>query len=122
MGKKSKGGFYAVRRGRTPGVYLTWAECEEQVKGVSNDYKRFDTEDEALSYAFMPAASAGAAAASGGAVAVYDAGAAAAHAAGAAMDDEDAGAAADEDSQATQQGDGVDPGACLLYTSPSPRD
>ena len=77
MGKKSKGGFYAVRRGRTPGVYLTWAECEEQVKGVSNDYKRFDTEDEALSYAFMPAAGA-ACAASAGAVAVYDAGAAAA--------------------------------------------
>ena len=68
MVKKSKGGFYAVRRGRTPGVYLTWAECEAQVKGVSNDYKRFDTEDEALSYAFMPAAGAAVAAASAGAV------------------------------------------------------
>ena len=25
--------FYAVRNGRVPGVYMTWADCEKQVKG-----------------------------------------------------------------------------------------
>ena len=23
--------FYAVQRGRAPGIYLTWADCEQQV-------------------------------------------------------------------------------------------
>ena len=25
--------YYAVKEGRVPGVYTTWAECEAQVKG-----------------------------------------------------------------------------------------
>jgi hypothetical protein len=33
--------FYAVRRGRVPGVYYTWPDCEANVKGVSNEYKSF---------------------------------------------------------------------------------
>ncbi|CAA7264476.1 unnamed protein product [Cyclocybe aegerita] len=42
MSKKSKGGFYAVRRGRVPGIYLTWPECEAQVKGFPDaKFKKF---------------------------------------------------------------------------------
>jgi hypothetical protein len=39
-----KGGYYAVRSGRQPGVYDSWAECERQVKGFSKaQYKKFPT-------------------------------------------------------------------------------
>jgi viroplasmin and RNaseH domain-containing protein len=30
---RPKAGFYAVRVGRNPGIYTTWAEAEAQVKG-----------------------------------------------------------------------------------------
>lgn len=44
----SKTKFYTVWNGKTPGVYATWKECEEQVKGVEGaKYKSFDTRDEA---------------------------------------------------------------------------
>ncbi|GFN94536.1 ribonuclease h1 [Plakobranchus ocellatus] len=34
--------FYAVKNGRVPGIYHTWAECESQVKGFSQPkYKKF---------------------------------------------------------------------------------
>ena len=33
MGKRAKKGFYAVARGRQPGVFRTWPEAEGQVKG-----------------------------------------------------------------------------------------
>ena len=37
--------FYAVRNGRVPGVYMTWADCEKQVKGFGGAiYKSFPTE------------------------------------------------------------------------------
>ena len=26
--------FYAVKAGRTPGIYETWTDCEKQVKGL----------------------------------------------------------------------------------------
>ncbi|XP_016990501.1 ribonuclease H1 isoform X2 [Drosophila rhopaloa] len=40
--------FYAVASGRTTGVYASWAECEEQVKGFKNaKYKKFNTRQEA---------------------------------------------------------------------------
>jgi hypothetical protein len=32
--------WYAVAKGRRPGIYSTWPECEEQVKGYSNAYFR----------------------------------------------------------------------------------
>ena len=39
-----KQGFYAVARGRQPGVYHTWPECEAQVKGHAGAaYKKFST-------------------------------------------------------------------------------
>lgn len=44
----SKSKFYTVWNGKTPGVYATWKECEEQVKGVEGaKYKSFDTQEEA---------------------------------------------------------------------------
>ena len=34
--------FYAVHIGKTPGIYKTWGECQEQVKGFSGaKYKKF---------------------------------------------------------------------------------
>lgn len=44
--------FYAVAKGRTTGVFLTWAECQSQVSGVSGAvYKKFKTRKEAASFA-----------------------------------------------------------------------
>ncbi len=43
--------FYAVKVGKIPGIYGTWSEAEEQVKGVSGAvYKSFFTEEEAREY------------------------------------------------------------------------
>ncbi|KAJ3529619.1 hypothetical protein NMY22_g8928 [Coprinellus aureogranulatus] len=43
--------FYAVRKGYNPGVYNTWRECEEQIKGFSEPkYKKFPTKDEAEAF------------------------------------------------------------------------
>lgn len=40
--------YYAVRVGKTPGIYLTWPDCQAQVKGYSGAvYKSFSTEEEA---------------------------------------------------------------------------
>ena len=41
MSKKPKKKFYVVWQGKTPGIYRTWAECKEQVDGVSAKYKGF---------------------------------------------------------------------------------
>lgn len=43
--------FYAVRKGRIPGIYLTWKECEAQVKGYPYpSYRKFDTLEEAENF------------------------------------------------------------------------
>ncbi|MDO4166897.1 MAG: ribonuclease H family protein [Eubacteriales bacterium] len=43
--------YYAVKQGRTPGVYQTWAECKAQVDGYSGAvYKSFPTFPEALAF------------------------------------------------------------------------
>ena len=43
--------FYAVRVGRTPGIYQIWNQAEEQIKGFSGaGYKAFSTEEEAIKY------------------------------------------------------------------------
>lgn len=45
--------YYAVRIGRTPGVYSTWEECKEQVDGFSGAvYKSFSSFETAEDYAF----------------------------------------------------------------------
>lgn len=41
---KKKPKFYVVWEGHTPGVYKTWAECQNQINGFSGaKYKSFDT-------------------------------------------------------------------------------
>ncbi|TMT02063.1 hypothetical protein FD687_02850 [Apilactobacillus kunkeei] len=43
--------FYAVRKGRKPGIYGTWDECKDQVNGYAGaEYKSFKTQDEAKAY------------------------------------------------------------------------
>ena len=43
--------YYAVKNGRNPGIYSTWAECENQVKGFKEaKYKKFKTYEEATSF------------------------------------------------------------------------
>ncbi len=44
--------FYAVKRGKVPGIYQTWGgQAEEQVKGFSGaEYKSFSTLEEAEKY------------------------------------------------------------------------
>jgi hypothetical protein len=45
---KRKGKYYAVRRGRLPGIYRSWEACKEQVEGISRArYKSFWTLGEA---------------------------------------------------------------------------
>ncbi|HFU7073113.1 TPA: viroplasmin family protein [Bacillus cereus] len=40
--------YYAVKVGVTPGIYDTWGECQEQVKGYGGaEYKSFSTREEA---------------------------------------------------------------------------
>ncbi len=43
-----KKNFYAVRCGRQPGIYKTWADCQKQIMGFKGAiYKGFATRDEA---------------------------------------------------------------------------
>lgn len=43
--------FYAVKQGRKPGVYSSWAECQEQINGFSGaKYKKFTNFDEAVTF------------------------------------------------------------------------
>jgi hypothetical protein len=49
--KVSKTKYYAVKRGRRPGIYRTWEECERQVEGFSHcEFKSFKSEWEAQRY------------------------------------------------------------------------
>lgn len=49
MGAKQK--FYAVRIGRKPGIYQTWADCQKQIMHYPEaEYKSFKTRDEAEQY------------------------------------------------------------------------
>jgi viroplasmin and RNaseH domain-containing protein len=42
---------YAVRKGRKNGLFYTWPQCQEQIKGFSGaEYKSFKTEEEANTY------------------------------------------------------------------------
>ncbi|MQS52555.1 RNase HI [Lactobacillus salsicarnum] len=43
--------YYAVRRGKNPGIYRTWPECKKQVDGFTGArYKSFTTEAEAVEF------------------------------------------------------------------------
>jgi len=40
--------YYAVKKGRMPGIYTNWAECSAQVSGFSGaEYKSFSSEEQA---------------------------------------------------------------------------
>lgn len=48
--------FYAVKKGRKPGIYLTWPDAQKQVAGFSGaQFKSFATEQEASEYINPPA-------------------------------------------------------------------
>ena len=50
MAKKK---IYAVKKGKTTGIFRTWAECSSAVKGYSGaQYKGFSTMDEAEQYLY----------------------------------------------------------------------
>lgn len=43
--------YYAVRKGKTTGIFLTWADCQAQTKGVSGaEFKSFTSIEEAEQY------------------------------------------------------------------------
>lgn len=43
--------FYAIKKGRIPGIYTNWSEVKKQVEGFSgSDFKAFSTEKEAKSF------------------------------------------------------------------------
>lgn len=47
----SKKKYYAVKVGKTPGIYLTWADCSAQVTGYKGaKFKSFPTVEEALEF------------------------------------------------------------------------
>lgn len=48
---KNKTDFYVVKKGRNPGIYKSWAECEAQIKGYPGAiYKKFVTYEEAYTF------------------------------------------------------------------------
>ena len=43
--------FYAVANGRTIGIFMTWNDCNNSVKGYKNaKYKKFDSKEEAVKF------------------------------------------------------------------------
>lgn len=43
--------YYAVKKGRQPGIYATWPEAQKQIAGFSNaEFKSFTTEAEAQNF------------------------------------------------------------------------
>ena len=45
------GKFYAVKKGRKPGIYMSWDACKAQVMGFPNArYKGFKTKAEAEAF------------------------------------------------------------------------
>jgi len=47
--------FYAVKKGKTPGIYKTWPDCQKQVKGFSGAvYKSFTSLEEAEGCSLIP--------------------------------------------------------------------
>ena len=56
-GKKK---VYAVKKGRTPGIYMTWDDCRAQVDGFQGaEYKSFADAGEAAAYLGIEASGAG---------------------------------------------------------------
>ncbi len=48
--------YYAVKKGLVPGIYLSWEECEKNVKGFPGaSFRGFATEEEAQAFLAPPA-------------------------------------------------------------------
>lgn len=46
-----KKNYYAVRKGKTPGIYFTWDDCNAQVKGFKGaEYKKFSSLEDANNF------------------------------------------------------------------------
>ncbi|OSC97068.1 hypothetical protein PYCCODRAFT_1472108 [Trametes coccinea BRFM310] len=51
MGKSGKPGYYAVARGRVPGIYSSWDECQAQTAGFAgNKHQKFSPLEQARQY------------------------------------------------------------------------
>ncbi|MCR5148736.1 MAG: ribonuclease H family protein [Eubacterium sp.] len=51
MATKAANKFYAVRKGRNPGIYYSWSDCEKNVKGFPGaEFKSFKELSEAEEY------------------------------------------------------------------------
>lgn len=49
--------YYAVKKGRTPGIYITWKEAEQQIKGYTQHiFKKFSTLEAAQQFMGQSAA------------------------------------------------------------------
>ena len=47
--------FYAVKKGRTPGIYRTWDAAKEQIDGFSGaEYKSFEQITGAMNFLVIP--------------------------------------------------------------------
>lgn len=47
------GKFYVVKKGRKVGIYKTWSECQEEIKGFSGaEFKSFKNMEEATKYLY----------------------------------------------------------------------
>lgn len=43
--------YYAVKKGKNPGIYTTWADCRREIEGYSSvKFKKFRTVNEAIAY------------------------------------------------------------------------
>jgi hypothetical protein len=46
--------FYAVRKGRTTGLFNNWAECFQSTNGVPNEFRGFQFRHDAQQYLLLP--------------------------------------------------------------------
>jgi hypothetical protein len=46
--------FYAVRRGRTRGIFNNWADCFQSTNGVPNEFRGFQSRNDAQQYILLP--------------------------------------------------------------------
>ena len=43
--------YYAVKKGRHPGIYTTWKDCQKEIDHFKDaKFKSFDSKKEALAY------------------------------------------------------------------------
>lgn len=43
--------YYVVRKGKTPGIYTSWAECKKEIEGFTGaEFRKFESQTEAQNY------------------------------------------------------------------------